>query len=410
MVSRFWLTLAIWLAGLCLLGPGVLLAGDNANRTLFGNQAVRKELQLSAEQTEKLDAILAEMESTIAAKLEAAKQEAKPADAGGRERITAAVMEQFRERSWAVLDEQQALRLWQIGAQSSGVDVFNNDRVRRVIQFTPDQLRQMNALGRRVNQSIDRAAKEPSADRQALQEFADRQKEIMYEKCLDLLTAEQRAKFHELIGKPFDLDLLANAEGRKPRSLTFVFSLTWQNGHDFLADPKLQHQLELSDQQTEKLRQLLADEDRRLTEVRLGVLKKLDGDFADLATDAKTEVAMNIITATADVFQGTAAQVAALLSESQAEALDHQLVRAIGARAIGAERIARRLELTPQQIQDFAQAADEFNQKTAAMRVVRQRRDFDSAQFQRHVESFERQAASLLSPEQTKKLEAMKAE
>ena len=340
MIARFWPTLAIWLLCLAVLGPGVLEANDTANRTLFGNRAVRKELQRLAEQAGKLDAILAEMEIAIAGKLDAAKQDGKPIDAAQRDRITAAVMEQFSERSWAVLDQQQALRLWQIRAQSAGVDVFNNDRVQRVVQFTPDQLMQMNVLARRVNQTIDRAAKEPGADAQSLKEFADRQKEIMYEKCLALMTAEQRTKFHELIGKPFDLDLLANAEGRKPRSLTFVFSLTWQNGHDFLADPKLQKQLDLTDEQTEKLRRLLADEDRRLTEVRLGVLKKLDGDFADLTTDAKTEVAMSIIAATAEVFRDTAAKVAALLTDGQADALDHQLVRAIGG-AVGRGRADR---------------------------------------------------------------------
>ncbi len=58
----------------------------------------------------------------------------------------------------AVLDKEQSDRFWQIGAQTAGLDVFKNSRVRRVLKLTEDQIKQMSALYAEMSEEVQRVA------------------------------------------------------------------------------------------------------------------------------------------------------------------------------------------------------------------------------------------------------------
>jgi uncharacterized protein (DUF2384 family) len=255
-------------------------------------------------------------------------------------------------------------------------------------------------------EDVTRIATNPAIDLATVKEQVELVKKMLHEHCLEVLTAEQRQKLDELLGKPFDLTLLTNAAGTRPRPLTFVFGLTWQNPYYLLADPDTIKQLGITPAQIEKITALLNQENERLTAVRLGALKKLNSEFSRLSNEDKYRVVRTILDGARDVFRDTNAQALSVLSQQQAEALHRRLVRFIGARAIGADKVAEVLELTPTQKQAFAKANLEFEQKTAPLRVVFQQSDFDSRAFEEQLAAFEATARSLLTPAQVKKLES----
>lgn len=392
---------------LAVVAPTLGRAADNANRVLLGNKAVQRELKLSEEQQAKLDAILEDIEAEIQAKLKDAKV-GKPDDRREIEsEIADAVVARHGTRMQAVLNQEQAIRDWQIGAQASGPAVFNNNRTRRVLQLTPQQLAQMAELSEKMIKEVTSLATNVDKSIAEVKQGAAAAEQNYYQACLALLTAKQRQDFVELLGKPFDQELLSRLAGKKPRSMTFVSGLTGQNQYALVNIPDTRQQLALTDAQASQLQALLKKSDADLTEVRLRVLKSTEQDFAELELDEQRRLVKVILEGAAAIQGETRRKVWQILDAQQREVLDKTLVRLAGARSIESESIASMVKLTADQKAGFAKLMAAFEQKASPLRVVRAQRDFDHETFDKLLAELESAIRALLTPEQLGQLEAM---
>ena len=379
----------------------------SANRILFGNKAVQEDLQLSEEQRTQINQIVAEMEKEIAKQLKSARLDTKEADAKSKNAITSPIVEKFGNRAMEVLDEIQQVRFWQIGAQMSGVAVFQNNRAQRVLRLTKDQMQSIETINKETTRRIAKTASSLELDSNQRAELVATEQKVQYDEILNQLSDDQRKAFDKLLGKKFDLELLKNVQGKKGRSLIFVFDRNWRNGHSLLANDEVKNEIGLSSEQQEKLNRLFRTTDERVTAVRLEILKGLDVDFSELDEAEKTEVGLKIVEGVRPIFRETEQDVAEILNTDQLAELDRKLIQVIGVRAIGSKRVALLLGLTVDQRRAFAEAEAEFERKTSPLRVVRSTKEFDRKQESRLKASFETTSKELLTPKQLEKLELL---
>ena len=274
------------------------MSGDNRNRTLLGNRAVQRELKLSEEQQAKIDKILAEIEEEIERGVKATgvtKQDAPDKFASVEARIAESIIAEHTSRLQAILDQGQALRLWQIGAQASGPDVFYHNRTKRVLNFTRPQLERMAELSDKMVEEVKQLATDVDMDLKEIKQRVVLANKKLFDATLALLSAQQRQSFDQLLGPPFDLELLERADGVKPRSLTFIHGLSGQNQYILANSSETRRQLGLTGEQSEKIQSLVKKADEDLTELRLGTLKSTKVDFAELGLDEKRQVVRTIL-------------------------------------------------------------------------------------------------------------------
>lgn len=392
-----------WRQGLIIIltlvvTASVVDAADQSNRTLFGNAAVQRELKLTDEQKGKINAILAEMEVQIAKAVKAAE-----GDPEQEADIVDSILIQQGPQLEAVLDRQQALRIWQIGLQAGGSAMFNSGRVRRVLNLTPEQLTKMSDESEKSVKRVQLLAKDPEVDRATIEEQAEVAKQESMKSSLAILTAKQRADLQVLLGKPFDVELLKYPDGQAPRPLTFVFGIDGKNAFLLLNSP-LKKELELSETQSKQIQELLQQYDKNLTSIRLSVLKGADKSFPDLSVDEQRRVVRTILTESASAQRATKQEVLQVLSAEQLHKLEQAIVRLIGARAIEFDSIASRLQLSADQLAAAGKRIAEFEETTAPLRVVRDQSKFDVLTFDKQLAQLEAALRGLLTAEQAKML------
>lgn len=184
--------------------------GDGPSRTLFGSKAVQKELKLTDAQQKQVEAIVLTVETRIAdAEKEATKASEDPrvVERIYRE-LEGRVLAEEGGRFMALLDKEQALRFWQIGAQSAGRKVFGNNRVLRVLQLSDDQKKAMLEHQDRMMQELTKIVTNVDLDIATVQARADAAERDCYAKMLGVLNEKQKKDFDALLGKPFDVKLL----------------------------------------------------------------------------------------------------------------------------------------------------------------------------------------------------------
>lgn len=395
--------LSFWRPGLIVFLQLIVIASlvdgaDKSNRTLFGNAAVQRELKLTDEQKAKINSILAEMEVQIAKAVKAAE-----GDPEQEADIVDSILIQQGPQLEAVLDRQQALRIWQIGLQAGGSSMFNSSRVRRVLNLTPEQLTKMSDESEKTVKRVTLLAKDPSVDRETIEEQAEIAKQESLKSSLAILTARQRADLRVLLGKPFDVELLKYPDGQAPRPLTFVFGIDGKNAF-LLVNSSLKQELELSETQAKQITEAFQKNDKNLTAIRLAVLKGADKSFPDMGVEEQRRIVHTILTESARVHRETKQDVLQILSAEQLHKLEQAIVRSIGARAIEFDTIATRLQLTAEQTATVAKLITEFEETTAPLRVVRDQSKFDSLTFDKALKKLEVAMRSLLTPEQANTL------
>ena len=386
-------------------------AADTANRTLIGNRAVRRELGLSKRQQETIDRILTEMEDEIQTGLKAALAEkplAKDAAESIEEKIAGEAIARHRTRVMEVLDDEQANRFWQIGAQSAGPAVFNNNRVRRVLKLSDEQRQVMSKLSEKMTEQVQQLALDVAMPISEVKEKADLAQQNFMRDLLALLTEQQRRDFDRLLGEPFDRELLRHSDGTKPRSLTFVFGLSGQNPWQLAVIPAMRQTLALSDEQLQQIESLAKQADKDLTKLRLATLNGAAADFSDLPLKEKQRVVRAILDGAAASDVEMNQKVWQILDQKQCDRLQALLVQTVGARAIASASIAEVLKLSAEQRASFAKLNAEFEKKTAVMRVVRSHADFDHKAYDDQFANLEKETQALLTDQQRRQLETLK--
>ena len=290
----------------------------------------------------------------------------------------------------------------------AGPAVFNNNRVRRVLKLTDEQCQAVSKLSEKMVQQVKQFELDVNIPIAEVQEKAALAQKNYVRDVLALLTDQQRRDFDQLLGKPFDQELLKHSDGAKPRCLTFIFGLSGQNQWQLAVIPETRRELELSDQQMQQIQTLADQADKDLTKLRLATLKGATADFPDLELTEKQRIVRVILDGAAAIDRETNRKVWRILDEKQHSRLHAALLRIVGTRAIASGSIAATLKLSADQRAAYAKLNAEFETKTAALRVVRSRADFDQKVYEEALAELEKGAAALLTAEQRQQLDDLK--
>ncbi len=200
-MQRSWFVVAVGLLGLTVLpaaawaqpaaargaGPG----GFIARSMLVRQEAVQKELAITAEQKAKLDAALPAALGGTANVREMSEEERRT----WREERRARVAEDDGKLG-SILDAKQAARLEQIRVQALGGGVFMDPEISKKLGITEDQ------------RETFRTAMQGLRDEADGDSPAGGMRERMTSKAMEILTPEQRTTLDGLRGPAFDLKSL----------------------------------------------------------------------------------------------------------------------------------------------------------------------------------------------------------
>ena len=186
---------------------------------LIRDDAVRKELNCTAEQQRALDKLLAAHNRLLIAIRDVGPN---GADESARPAITA-----IRSELKKLLDDKQKQRLQGIVLQVQGYDALLRPDVARHLKLTPEQLERLTAIGGEARTKVEelskarasRPAEEIQADLAKIQ--SDRHEQIVAE-----LDDKQEAAYGKLLGQPFDLSQVKPSPGNAPE---FESIETWIN-------------------------------------------------------------------------------------------------------------------------------------------------------------------------------------
>ncbi|MBX3400329.1 MAG: hypothetical protein KF873_16470 [Gemmataceae bacterium] len=177
--------------------------GQNLKSTLLSNKALQDELKISDEMKEKFakfqEAQMAEMQ-----KLATLGQEDD--DQIARLKAQIKVIEDRKELLKG-LSAEQTKRLDQIDRQRMGLAAFANEKVAKELKISDDQKDKFKT----INEELQKDTRELfqagfGADTQKKMQSL---REEALDKCVELLTADQRKQWKEMIGEKFDLAKLA---------------------------------------------------------------------------------------------------------------------------------------------------------------------------------------------------------
>src|SRR5262249_8246452 len=190
--------------------PRAPFGGGNAH--LFSNERVQKELKLTKEQVKSVQDGLAKVQEKNREEIEKARSPGAPVAPGGTgggldpEQLAALkskVGEENQKVIAEVLKPEQVKRLKQIELQLEGVFAVRSEEVVKALDLTDDQKRQMKTLVADLEAAglnLDRT--DPVAATKAWREL---RKEAVG-KVPSLLTPDQREKWEEMTGVPFQLE------------------------------------------------------------------------------------------------------------------------------------------------------------------------------------------------------------
>lgn len=395
-----WQTAVNSVLALTLFCAGTLHA-DAPSRTLLGHRAVQRELKLTAEQQSKIASLLDEIDREIARRVNATA--ADPVKLS-EEAITNDVLSKRGPELQQALTSRQANRLWEISMQASGPGVFGNNRIVRALKLTPEQTERLGEEAAKMVDEVTRLALDVDQDGKVIELKANAAKKECLKASLSVLTDQQRQDLAALMGLPFHLELLKVPNDQLPRPLTFVFGLNGQNAYVLMSSPDVRKELELSPLQAREFSAILRRADLALTDLRLKTLQGADADFLDAGPATQLKIVRKILDGAKTIHADIADQVRKLLTPEQLVRLEKHLVRTIGARAIEFAPIADRLKVTTQQTAAFATLVNDFDEQTAALRVVYEQKYFDYQEFDRALARLEVATRALLTPDQTKQL------
>lgn len=109
-----------------------------------------------------------------------------------------------------ILKKAQIERLKQIELQNMEIGAFFKDEVKMALKLTDEQKNTMDVIATEASKAINNAFKESRAGGEfasdKYEEFWRKTEKESYDKAIALLTEEQKKKWKEMIGEPFDLE------------------------------------------------------------------------------------------------------------------------------------------------------------------------------------------------------------
>ena len=113
--------------------------------------------------------------------------------------------EKTRDQLTEILLPEQSERLDQIALQQRGMGALMDEKVIKVLKITSEQTEEIKTVNDGMREKIVARMRELGGDRDKMrEEFAKVRKEID-EETLAVLTSDQKKKFEEMKGKPFEM-------------------------------------------------------------------------------------------------------------------------------------------------------------------------------------------------------------
>jgi serine/threonine protein kinase len=164
---------------------------------ILHHQAVQAELRLTEDQREAL--------GEIRERWREAFHESRRLGAGERERRLRALALEQEDGITKLFSTAQMRRFKQIALQQRGSQAFSDQTVVSALALTPEQKKRIREIQDEERSAPPRFGSDPRRPGQP--DRSDRERKRARKKLLDLLAADQRRKWDELIGEPFEVEI-----------------------------------------------------------------------------------------------------------------------------------------------------------------------------------------------------------
>jgi Spy/CpxP family protein refolding chaperone len=187
-------------------GFGGMMGGGGGLAMLLGNEGVQKELKLSEEQTAKVKEFA-----------EAQGEKMREAFGGGRpdfekmREMQKASTEAAEKLVKETLKPEQQKRLKQIQLQQGGLMAFASEEVQKGLSLTDEQKEKLKTLGSDMQKDMQEL-RQGGFSPETMQKTRALTKEYMG-KAADMLTDDQKAKWKEMTGEPFEVQMQRRRPG-----------------------------------------------------------------------------------------------------------------------------------------------------------------------------------------------------
>ncbi len=192
-------------------GRGFRIPVSAQNLMMLRNEAVQKELELSADQTKSVGELATKMQSDameIMSGLQDLSEEERKEELPNVMKMITARGKELQEKVDKVLDAKQLTRLKQLSIQRRNMGALEDEEVLAVLKLSDDQKQKLLAIrdgaATRQDEIIKEAIAAGGGDRQAIRGKIEAMQKELGQKALDILTAEQREQFEQLKGAKFD--------------------------------------------------------------------------------------------------------------------------------------------------------------------------------------------------------------
>lgn len=200
--------------GNMMQGPGMLLARKD----------VHKDLNLSTDQTTKLEALQKEYRDKLMAMFEGMRGQGGQGGQGGERPDFTTIQKDMEkmstdlnEKSLALIDDAQKARLGQIELQMKGNRAIMEEKTQKELGFSTAQRRQVEDLEKAMNdanQAIFARAQNGEIDRTEIRPLMEENNRILDGELVKVLTGEQKTKFESMKGPKFERDPKVDEEMR----------------------------------------------------------------------------------------------------------------------------------------------------------------------------------------------------
>jgi len=189
-------------------------AGGMNKMMLLRNSAIQEEIALTAEQKEQL----IDWNESFQEKLQAKTKDIPREDFRKRMEIFTELSKEGDKELSKLLKPEQLKRLEQIAVQAQGNFALQNPEIQEKLGITEEQKEKFKEItaesGKAMRELFGGGRPDPEKFQEIREKMQAMQKKVG-EQMQEVLTSEQKAKWKELIGEPFDTSKLF--QGRPPR-------------------------------------------------------------------------------------------------------------------------------------------------------------------------------------------------
>jgi Spy/CpxP family protein refolding chaperone len=192
------LTIAALSAGSALGQPGF---GGGGPGMLLMNKSVQEELKLDKGQVEKITSAITKVREDHKDDFDKLRdRNIKPEE---RTDIMKKVTEATTKATAGILKSEQQKRFEQITLQTRGLQAFADSAVQKTLSLTDDQKDKFKTLGEETTKAM-RELFQGGFNEETMKKMQELRKESL-EKAQKILTEDQRKKFKDMTGEPFQV-------------------------------------------------------------------------------------------------------------------------------------------------------------------------------------------------------------